>query len=213
MDRSKVGPSSSKWLSQDSMKSQGRISSHVSPAVILGDFRVFTGGPFCALPPQSLDLHNSRSLHLLSTSAVYSPGHTRGHDLVITWVSSTLTSQTVVILWPPLPSFYTSHPHLLFVLIKISIPYTSNFHPSFTHFLSYQLPILQSITSISLLSVLLLPNLSFRTTHTTNTLHTGSVWLSTFSVPSLDCQGLLGTFTHCWLGHQKLMVQYLHYLC
>lgn len=108
MGRSKVGPSPSKWLFQDSTKAQAEFLPMSSPAVILGDFKVFMGGPFYALPPQSLDLHNFRSLHLPSTSAVYSHGHTKAITLLSLGYP----------LWHPKLWLFSDHPS------HLSIPLT-----------------------------------------------------------------------------------------
>lgn len=79
-----------------------------SPTAILGNLRILVGGLIYFLPPQSLDLHSSGSLHLLCTLAIYSHGHTTGHALVITWISFTLTSEL---------RLFSDHPsHLSFSL-------------------------------------------------------------------------------------------------
>lgn len=86
----RVGLCPSKWigLSQDSTSARGRLFSPCHPAVILRDFSLLMGGLFLALPPQSLGLHNSRRLPLLSILAVCSHGHAH----IFPWISSTLMS-------------------------------------------------------------------------------------------------------------------------
>lgn len=106
----RVGPSPSKCLSKDSTKAQGRVSCLVKSCCHSWGLQDLHGWPILCSPPQSLDLHNSRSLHLLSTSAVYSPGHSMGHTLDIIRISSTLTSDK---LW-----LFSDHPS------HLSIPLT-----------------------------------------------------------------------------------------
>lgn len=207
MGRSKWIPAPQSDCPKIARKHRAEFLPLSSPAIILGDFKVFMGGPFCALHPQSLDLHSvlcPLRVLISMTAEAFISSPLQPSILLTTPEAMTLLSLGSPPLRHPKLWLFSDHPsHLSIPLTLICslfiLRYLSPILPIFILHLLTSFPInsqscgpsLQSLSSQS--SFYLICPSGPPTPQIPCTL--SQVWLSTFSVPSLGCQVLLGTFT------------------